>query len=118
MDTSVINSKDAKIIERLAREGKSIHDIRSRLKDRYTYEIIQAFMWERGCITLQGAKKAISLRTKKLAKTTKEDIRSQLANEIDGFVDYIYYAGKDTQNKLAKCRKRVADLKKLAEADE
>ena len=115
MDTSAITAEHAKIIERLAREGKSIHEIGERTDSAYTYDTIQAFMWEHDCITLQGAKKAISIRTRKLIRTTKREEREALVAEIDDFVQYIYYAGKYTQRKLDNARKKMSDLRKLTQ---
>jgi|GEM_PF-1050565 len=115
MDTSAIKVDHATTIKRMAREGKSIHEIRAKLDDVYGYDLIQAFMWQNDCITLQGAKKAISIRTRKLVKATREEVRHQIGAEIDDLVGYIYYAGKDTQQKLEKVRKRLADLKKITQ---
>lgn len=118
MDTSIINAADAKTIDRLAREGKSIHDIRTKLENRYSYELIQGFMWDHGCLSLQGAKNAVSRQLTKLRTAGQRKERIQIASDIRWYVDYIYYAGKDTQKKLEKCRKRVAALKKITEAEE
>jgi len=116
LDTTVITSSDRTRIEKLAKEGKTIHEIRERLSDRYAYELIQAYMWEANCITLQGAKKAVSIRLRKILNARREPERERLANEIREFVDYIYYAGKDTQEKLEKARKARAQLKRLLDA--
>ncbi len=117
MDTTSIRSKDAKIIGRLAKEGKTIHEIGERLKDRYEYRLIQAYMWEHDCITLQGAKKAVSIRLRKLPSTRQEADRRQLVVETQDFVDYIYYACRGMQAKLEKARKDRVKLKRLLEAE-
>jgi DNA-binding ferritin-like protein (Dps family) len=111
MSTSNITENQGEAIKKMAREGKSIGQIRTALANSHDYQEIQMYMWEQDCITLQGAKKAIAIRAKKLRKATRESERVKLGQEINNFANHIYTAGKQTQRKLEKYRKKLANIK-------
>ena len=103
-------ARQKKRIEKMAREGRSFGDIVYALTKSYDrYAEVQQHCWSSGCLNWQGAKKMISLRLKRLPqKRMSKDERKRLIQEIQEYVDYLYYCGRDLQKKVRAARRALS----------
>ena len=100
------SEKEKRHMCRLAKEGKQISQIVAQDFPGADYWEVYDIITNGGEQSIQGVKKRITARLKKLINATKEERRA-LVEEIKDLIWYLYDSQQANQKKLSKIRKAL-----------
>ena len=102
-----MNKKDKTTIQALAQEGKQLSRIMEQDFPEYEYLEIYEAVHDGGGKSALGVKRTIANRLTTLAETRKKGERSEIIEEVEQLVWYLYDSLKTSQRKLDAIRKAL-----------
>ena len=104
------NAQEEKI-RHMITKGDKIEAIAKAIGGNCTWLDVQQFCWATGAMSWQGSKKMISTRLKRFKTATTQQLREQLAAEIDELTSYLYNCSKQMRERITAVENALKKIK-------